>query len=71
MLSLTPGGTINFLGPIDLATINLKAVYKTTASLNEIISPDAVSGGGSLRRTPVNTFVHLKETSLIRDRFFI
>lgn len=60
MLSLTPGGTINFLGPIDLATINLKAVYKTTASLNEIIPPDAVSGGGSLRRTPVNTFVHLK-----------
>lgn len=57
MLTLKPGGTINFMGPIDAATIGISAVYKTTASLNEIIPPE-ISGGG-LRRTPVNAYLNL------------
>jgi len=57
-LTLTPGGTINFVGPIDLATVNLSGVYKTNASLNEIISQD-IAGATNLRRTPVNAYIHL------------
>ncbi|MBO4231801.1 MAG: translocation/assembly module TamB domain-containing protein, partial [Bacteroidales bacterium] len=57
MLTLQPGGKINFLGPLDNATVNVSGIYKTTASLNEVI-PQELSGG-SLRRTPVNAYMNL------------
>lgn len=58
MLILTPGGTINFVGPLDLATVQLSGVYKTKAALNDIIPTDDVERT-NLRRTPVNAYIHL------------
>ena len=57
VLTLNPGGTIRFLGPLDNATVNVSGIYKTTASLNEVI-PEEMSGG-SMRRTPVNAYMNL------------
>ncbi|MCQ2285955.1 MAG: translocation/assembly module TamB [Bacteroidales bacterium] len=58
ILSLEPGGTIDFLGPLDNATVNVRGIYKTTASLNEILAEE-MSGGSSMRRTPVNAYMNI------------
>ena len=57
MLTLQPGGKINFIGPLDNATVNVSGIYKTTASLNEVL-PEEVAGS-STRRTPINAYMNL------------
>ena len=57
ILTIQPNGTISFMGPLENAVVNASAVYKTNASLNEILSSDLT--GATLKRTPVNAFLNL------------
>lgn len=57
ILTLQPNGTISFMGPVENATVNASAVYKTNASLNEILPSDVL--GTTLKRMPVNAFLNL------------
>ncbi len=50
---IVSGGTVTFNGPIENSTLNAQALYKTTASLTDII-PDI-----GIRRTQVHAFINL------------
>ncbi len=54
--SVRPGGTISWYGDPFAADLNLKAVYKVSASLTDVI-PDAISETG--QRVPVDLVMNL------------
>lgn len=51
---LISGGTVSFNGPIENSVLNASAVYKTTASLKEILPEETT------RRVPVNSYINLR-----------
>lgn len=54
--SVRPGGTISWFGDPFAADLNLKAVYKVSASLNDVL-PDALNQSG--QRVPVDLVMNL------------
>ena len=54
--SVRPGGTISWYGDPFAADLNLKAVYKVSASLSDII-PDAINAAG--QRVPIDLVMNL------------